>query len=56
MLNYCRHLIIEFLRERADSTNDEHVQAVLNEIVDGTMEASAPSNPDTQTEEASASA
>ena len=56
MLNYCRHLIIEFLRERAGSTSDEHVQAVLNEIVDGTMEASAPSTSDTQTEEASASA
>ena len=49
MLNYCRHLIIEFLREE-DKEDDEHVQAVLSQLIDGSMQPSQPTAGFTQDE------
>ena len=57
MLNYCRHLVVKFLREQLEEREDDHVQIVLDQILDGSMEASVPDNPTQETsDEASASA
>ena len=53
MLNYCRHLVVEFLRNQLEEKEDDHIQIVLDQILDGSMEASIPDFPTQGTQETS---
>ena len=45
MLNYCRHLIVEYLRDSAEEDDSEHIQTILSQIVDHSMAPSQPQIP-----------